>query len=120
MRAQSQTPRIALAGANELPEYDELFRPAAAIRPGVEIVERRYKDGGRQHVEDHDIDVRVSFDQSKHRHPLPGWCASCSLRASLDPWKFRRGREVPVVYFMRREGRRPGADRRVGGRNVHG
>jgi hypothetical protein len=56
------------------PTSCELFRPAAAIRPGVEIVKRRGKDGRRDHVEDHDIDVRVCFDQSKHRHPLPGWC----------------------------------------------
>jgi hypothetical protein len=40
----------------------------------MEVIERRGKDSRRDHVENHGVDVRVSFDQSKHRDPLPGWC----------------------------------------------
>jgi hypothetical protein len=45
----------------------------------------------------------VSLDQSKHRHPLTGWCGFLFPRVSLDPQKFTREPYAPVVYFMRRE-----------------
>jgi hypothetical protein len=36
----------------------------------MEIIQRRGNDGRRQQVENHSVDIRVSFDQSKHVHPL--------------------------------------------------
>jgi hypothetical protein len=39
----------------------------------MKIVKRHGKYGGREHIEDYDINVWVSFRESKHRHSLLGW-----------------------------------------------
>src|SRR3981189_992789 len=67
----------------------------------VPIEDYREKRGG-QNIEDNDIDIRMSFDQSEHRYPLPGRCGFLfPLRASLDVRESSRAPKIPIADFMR-------------------